>query len=416
MRNQKRISGFTFLNIVFYFVAMRAMGVRNDLAVNIVFISIATLYYLFNIYYSDDEIEVSLMSAAINVFAVFISFNTIRLGKALSLHMIMFIYQMITFYILNNFMRMKKNVLIIGDHPQKGEILEMIEKNYEYSQVIQMTDDDEGLLNLNNLTGLIFRKEIGEVAVLSKRDDRITNNLLRLKMEGLRVYDFYGFYEEVEGKVAVEALDEEKLLLDNGFDIYHNSFQKRIKRSLDVVLSLIVGIVTLPIMLLSMIIIKTESKGPVFFVQERVGFDNRPFKIVKFRSMRIHDENEHSKYAGKNDSRITGYGRVMRKTRIDELPQIWNVLKGDMSFIGPRAEWSKLSEEYEEKIAFYPLRHSVKPGLTGWAQVSYPYGAGLEDMKIKLMYDFYYIKHQSLSLDVKIIFKTIRTVLFGKGQ
>ncbi len=416
MRNQKRISGFTFLNIVFYFVAMRLMGVRNDLAVNIVFISIATLYYLFNIYYSDDEIEVSLMSAAINIFAVFISFNTIRLTKALNLHLIMFIYQMITFYILNNFMRMKKNVLIIGDHPQKGEILEMIEKNHEYSEVIQMTDDDEGLLNLNNLTGLIFRKEIGEVAVLSKRDDRITNNLLRLKMEGLRVYDFYGFYEEVEGKVAVEALDEEKLLLDNGFDIYHNSFQKRIKRSLDVVLSLIVGIVTLPIMLLSMIIIKTESRGPVFFVQERVGFDNKPFKIVKFRSMRMHDENEHSKYAGKNDSRITGYGRIMRKTRIDELPQIWNVLKGDMSFIGPRAEWSKLSEEYEEKIAFYPLRHSVKPGLTGWAQVSYPYGAGLEDMKIKLMYDFYYIKHQSLSLDVKIIFKTIRTVLFGKGQ
>lgn len=416
MRNQKRISGFTFLNIVFYFVAMRLMGVRNDLAVNIVFISIATLYYLFNIYYSDDEIEVSLMSAAINVFAVFISFNTIRLGKALSLHLIMFIYQMITFYILNNFMRMKKNVLIIGDHPQKDEILEMIEKNHEYSEVIQMADDDEGLLNLNNLTGLIFRKEIGEVAVLSKRDDRITNNLLRLKMEGLRVYDFYGFYEEVEGKVAVEALDEEKLLLDNGFDIYHNSFQKRIKRSLDVVLSLIVGIVTLPIMLLSMIIIKTESRGPVFFVQERVGFDNKPFKIVKFRSMKMHDENEHSKYAGKNDSRITGYGRVMRKTRIDELPQIWNVLRGDMSFIGPRAEWNKLSEEYEEKIAFYPLRHSVKPGLTGWAQVSYPYGAGLEDMKIKLMYDFYYIKHQSLSLDVKIIFKTIRTVLFGKGQ
>lgn len=416
MRNQKRISGFTFLNIVFYFIVMRLMGVRNDLAVNIVFISIATLYYLFNIYYSDDEIEVSLMSAATNLFAIFISFNTIRLVKAVNLHLIMFIYQMITFYILNNFMRMKKNVLIIGDHPQKGEILEMIEKNHEYSEVIHMSDDDEGLLNLNNLTGLIFRKEIGEVAVLSKKDDRIINNLLRLKMEGLRVYDFYGFYEEVEGKVAVEALDEEKLLLDNGFDIYHNSFQKRIKRSLDVVLSLIVGIVTLPIMLISMIIIKTESKGSVFFVQERVGFDNKPFKIVKFRSMRMHDENEHSKYADKNDSRITRYGRIMRKTRIDELPQIWNVLKGDMSFIGPRAEWSKLSEEYEEKITFYPLRHSVKPGLTGWAQVSYPYGAGLEDMKVKLMYDFYYIKHQSLSLDVKIIFKTIRTVLFGKGQ
>ena len=416
MRNQKRISGFTFLNIVFYFIVMRLMGVRNDLAVNIVFISIATLYYLFNIYYSDDEIEVSLMSVATNLFAVFISFNTIRLVKAVNLHLIMFIYQMITFYILNNFMRMKKNVLIIGDHPQKDEILEMIEKNHEYSEIIQMDEDDDDLLNLNNLTGLIFRREVGEVAVLSKKNDGITNNLLRLKMEGLRVYDFYGFYEEVEGKVAVEALDEEKLLLDNGFDIYHNSFQKRIKRSLDVILSFVVGIVTLPIMLLSMMIIKTESRGPVFFVQERVGFDNKTFKIVKFRSMKIHDENEHSKYADKNDSRITRYGRIMRKTRIDELPQIWNVLKGDMSFIGPRAEWSKLSKEYEEKINFYPLRHSVKPGLTGWAQVSYPYGAGLEDMKIKLMYDFYYIKHQSLSLDVKIIFKTIRTVLFGKGQ
>jgi len=416
MRNQKRISGFTFLNIVFYFIAMRLVGVRNDLAVNIVFACISSLYYLFNIYYSDDEIEVSLMSAAMNLFAVFISFNTIRLVKAINLHLIMFIYQMISFYILNNFMRMKKNVLIIGGHPQKCEILEMIEKNNEYSEVIQMDENDEGLLNLNNLTGLIFRREVGEIAVLSKKADRITNNLLRLKMEGLKVYDFYGFYENVEGKVPVEALDEEKLLLDTGFDIYHNSFQKRIKRSLDVILSLIVGILTLPIMLLSMITIKLESRGPVFFVQERVGFDNKTFKIVKFRSMRIHDENEHSKYADKNDSRITKYGRIMRKTRIDELPQIWNVLRGDMSFIGPRAEWSKLSHEYEEKIAFYPLRHSVKPGLTGWAQVSYPYGAGLEDMKIKLMYDFYYIKHQSLSLDVKIIFKTIKTVLFGKGQ
>lgn len=416
MKNQKRISLFTFLNIVLYFVIMRLAGVRNDLAVNIVFISIATLYYLFNIYYSDDEIEVSLMSAAINIFAVFISFNTIRLTTALGIHAIMFLYQMITFYILNKFMRLKKNVLIIGSHPLKEELTKMIEENHYYSEIVEMSEDDPELLNLNNLTGLLFRKEIGEIAILSKKREDITKNLLRMKMEGIKIYDFYGFYEEVEGKVPVEALDEEKILLDAGFDIYHNNFQKRIKRSLDVVLSLIVGTLTLPIMLISMIVIKLESKGPVFFIQDRVGFDNKIFRIVKFRSMRLHDEDEHSKYAAKTDSRITTYGKIMRKTRIDELPQIWNVLRGDMSFIGPRAEWSKLSLEYEEKIEFYPLRHSVKPGLTGWAQVSYPYGAGLEDMKIKLMYDFYYIKHQSLSLDVRIIFKTIQTVLFGKGQ
>jgi len=416
MKNQKRISSFNFLNILFYFILMRIIDIRNDLAVNVVFISIAALYYLFNIYFSDDEIEVSLMSGAINIFAVFISFNTIRLTKALTLHGVMFIYQMISFYILNNFFRMKKNVILIGEHPLKGELLEMMDKSHWYSEVIQMKEDSPELLNLNNLTGLVFRKEVGEIAILSKKGNDIVKNLLRLKMEGLKVYDFYEFYENIEGQVPVEALDEEKLLLDSGFDIYHNTFQKRIKRSLDVILSCIVGIVTLPVMILSMIIIKLESKGPVFFVQERIGFDNKAFKIVKFRSMKMHDENEHSKYAGKNDSRITRYGNIMRKTRIDELPQIWNVLTGDMSFIGPRAEWSKLSKDYEKEIAFYPLRHSVKPGLTGWAQVSYPYGAGLEDMKKKLMYDFYYIKHQSLSLDVKIIFKTIKTVVFGKGQ
>lgn len=415
MKNQKRISSFNFLNIVFYFLLMRLMGIRNDLAVNIVFVSISAMYYLFNVYYSEDEIEVSLMSAAINIFAVFVSFNTIRVGEAVALHLIMFIYQMITFHLLNHFFRMKKNVLIIGGHEKKPEIMRMLDESREYSEVIEMESDDEELLSLNTLTGLVFRREIGEIAILSNSKE-IINNLLRLKMEGVKTYDFFSFYENIEGKVPVEALNEEKLLLDTGFDIYHNTFQKRIKRSLDVILSCFVGIVSLPVMLLSMIIIKMESKGPVFFIQERIGFDNKPFNIIKFRSMRLHDEDEHSKYAGKNDSRITRYGSIMRKTRIDELPQIWNVLRGDMSFIGPRAEWSKLSKEYEDQIPFYPLRHSVKPGLTGWAQVSYPYGAGLEDMKEKLMYDFYYIKHQTLSLDVKIIFKTIKTVIFGKGQ
>ncbi len=416
MKNQKRISSFNFINIVFYFFLMRVIGIRNDLAVNIVFVSIATLYYLFNIYFSEDEIEVCLMSFGINIFAIFISFNTIRIDRAITLHGIMFIYQMITFYMLNNYFRMKKNVLLIGEHEKKTEILKMISESNRYLEVFELSEETDELKNLNNLTGLIYRKEIGEVAILSTKDKSATNNLLKLKMEGIRIYDFYSFYESIEGKVPVEILDEEKLLFDNGFYIYHHAFQKRVKRSVDVIMSMLVGILTLPIMILAAIIVKLESKGPVFFIQERIGFDNKPFNIIKFRSMKIHNEDEHSKYAGKQDSRITRFGSIMRKTRIDELPQIINVLKGDMSFIGPRAEWSKLSAEYEEKLSFYPLRHSVKPGLTGWAQVCYPYGAGLNDMKEKLMYDFYYIKHQSLSLDVTIIFKTIKTVVFGRGQ
>jgi len=177
-----------------------------------------------------------------------------------------------------------------------------------------------------------------------------------------------------------------------------------------------VGAMTIPILLITTIIIKLESPGPVVFKQFRIGKNMKKFKIYKFRSMRVHDSNKYSKYTLNNDERVTRFGKFIRKTRIDELPQLFCVLKGTMSFVGPRPEWDELVEEYEKKIPYYNLRHLIKPGITGWAQVMYPYGECVEDAKRKLEYDLYYLKHQDLILDVLTIMKTAKIVIFGKGK
>ena len=151
------------------------------------------------------------------------------------------------------------------------------------------------------------------------------------------------------------------------------------------------------------------------FKQKRLGLKNREFEIIKFRSMKIHDKKDYSKYADEDDPRITKFGKFIRKTRIDELPQLFCILKGDMSFVGPRPEWDELCYEYMKKIPYYNMRHLIKPGITGWAQVMYPYGISADDAYKKLEYDLYYMKHQDLMFDLKIIFRTVKIVLFAKG-
>ena len=182
------------------------------------------------------------------------------------------------------------------------------------------------------------------------------------------------------------------------------------------IIAIILMVLASPVALIAAIIIKIESKGPVIFKQIRTGENGKKFKIYKFRSMRIHDEKKYPKYTLDNDDRITKFGKFMRKTRIDELPQLFCIVKGTMSFVGPRPEWDLLVEEYKEKIPYYNLRHMIKPGITGWAQVMYPYGECVEDAKRKLEYDLYYLKHQDLILDVLTIMKTAKIVIFGKGK
>ncbi|QDE30512.1 sugar transferase [Shewanella polaris] len=212
-------------------------------------------------------------------------------------------------------------------------------------------------------------------------------------------------------------------LLQNGYFLHQKAFSilstKRTqlaKRIIDVFSSIILGLITSPIFLLTAIVIKLESPGPIFFKQKRTGQYNIEFDVYKFRSMRSDAEKDGAQWASKNDARVTRVGNIIRKTRIDELPQIINIIKGEMSIVGPRPEREFFIEDLEKQIPYYRFRHAVKPGVTGLAQVSYPYGASVEDAIWKHKYDIYYIKHHSALLDFKILIKTIKVVLFGMGR
>lgn len=246
-------------------------------------------------------------------------------------------------------------------------------------------------------------------------DDDIARSLLKAKLDGAMVVDIRSFYEHVARRLPLSQISDEWLLQCEGFSLNTRGSLRRLKRALDVCISLCMLVAASPLMLLAAACVRLESRGPVIYAQKRVGLREREFTVYKFRSMSVDAEKNGAVWASAHDSRVTRVGRVMRKLRIDELPQLWNVLKGDMSFIGPRPERMEFVRRLDKAIPFYWVRHSVKPGLTGWAQVCYPYGASEEDARIKLEYDLYYIKNMSLLLDLIIIFKTMGVVLFPRG-
>ena len=246
-------------------------------------------------------------------------------------------------------------------------------------------------------------------------DDDIAHELLEAKLRGTMVVDIRSFYEHVVRRLPLSQINDEWLLQTEGFSLNTRGSLRRLKRALDVLISLVLLVPATPVMLLTALIVRLESPGPVIYRQDRVGLFEKEFTVYKFRSMRSDAEKDGAVWASANDARVTRFGRFIRKVRIDELPQIWNILKGDMSFIGPRPERMAFVRKLKESIPCYSLRHTVKPGLTGWAQVCYPYGASEEDARRKLEYDLYYIKNMSLLLDISIIFKTVGVVLFPKG-
>lgn len=246
-------------------------------------------------------------------------------------------------------------------------------------------------------------------------DDDIIHDLLTAKLHGTLVVDLRSFYEHVAERLPVLHITEEWLLLNEGFSLTTGGSLRRLKRAMDVLISLLLLIPAAPVMLLSALIIRLESPGPVIYTQKRVGLNEKEFTVYKFRSMRQDAEKNGAVWASKDDARVTHFGKFIRKVRIDELPQIWNILRGDMSFIGPRPERMEFVTQLKKSIPYYSLRHTVKPGLTGWAQVCYPYGASEEDARNKLEYDLYYIKNMSILLDFKIILKTVGVVLFPRG-
>jgi sugar transferase (PEP-CTERM system associated) len=272
---------------------------------------------------------------------------------------------------------------------------------------INETDD------LHNIaTKLKIKKII--VALNEKKACFPFKELLDCRVGGIDILDGSSFYEKLAGKLSVEQVDRDWLIYSEGFR--HSNLKRFIKRCLDLIISAVLSLLLLPFILLLAIIIKVDSRGPVIFSQERVGGKRKPFQIYKFRSMIDNAERQSGpKWAEDNDPRITRVGGMIRKWRIDEIPQLWNVLKGEMSFVGPRPERAFFVKQLEEQIPYYGKRFTLKPGLTGWAQVSYGYGASVEDAIEKLNYDLFYVKNMSFLMDLVIILRTIKIVLFGKG-
>jgi len=267
------------------------------------------------------------------------------------------------------------------------------------------------------LIEVVKRLDIKEV-IVAVREQRggvlPLRELLDCRVRGIPVTDLSGFYERVRGEVPIDSLKASWLIYGNGFE--QGNLRTLIKRAFDLLASSVLFVVTLPLMLLTVLAIKLESPGPVIYRQERVGRAGRPFTVLKFRSMRTDAEKDGiARWASVGDPRVTRVGRVIRKLRIDELPQLVNVLRGEMSFVGPRPERPNFVAQLKEQIPFYDLRHSVKPGLTGWAQVRYSYGASVEDARTKLQFDLYYVKNHSLFLDVLILFETVRVIVFREG-
>ena len=255
------------------------------------------------------------------------------------------------------------------------------------------------------------------VALDERRNKIPADEILECKMRGVTVVDVNYFLERQLGKISLDTLHPSALIYSQGF--IQGKVKAVIKRTFDILVAISMLLVTLPVMLLTILAIKIESgfKGSIFYIQQRVGADNRPFNIYKFRSMTENAEaNGKAVWAQKNDSRVTKVGNFIRKTRIDELPQLYNVLKGNMSFVGPRPERPQFVEDLSDKIPFYGLRHHAKPGITGWAQICYPYGASVEDAKEKLQYDLYYLKHNTVFLDLLILMQTAAVIFFAKGR
>ena len=274
---------------------------------------------------------------------------------------------------------------------------------------LDRTEDDHALV--------AYAREIGAREVVVATDERRGMPILQLlhcKIAGVNVVDYLTFWERETRKVDLEALQPSWLIFSDGFR--QGALVDAAKRVFDLVVSLTLLLFVLPVLLIAIVAVKLEGSGPLLYRQERIGRNGLPFTLLKLRSMRVDAERDGApQWAQNSDPRVTRCGAILRKFRVDEVPQLLNVLRGDMSFVGPRPERPFFVEELAKTIPFYRERHSVKPGISGWAQVNYPYGASLDDARQKLAYDLYYVKNRTLFLDFLILIQTVRVILFHEG-
>jgi sugar transferase (PEP-CTERM system associated) len=324
---------------------------------------------------------------------------------------------------------LRRRVLILGQGPRAAQLRELAKERFGayFLPVAQVGLQDKlqvttvGAVQLKerveslDLLGMARSVNASEIVIATEdRRGLPVHQLLQCKLSGIRVTDYVDFYERESGRVDLTALRPSWFIFSDGFRM--GIMVETVKRGFDIALALFTLVLVLPILGLTVLAIKCEDRGSILYRQERVGLRGRVFTLLKFRSMSEDAEPEGAPvWAAKRDPRVTRIGWLIRKIRIDELPQLYNVLRGDMSFVGPRPERPYFVHRLAQSIPYYHERHSVKPGITGWAQVNYPYGASLEDARNKLSYDLYYLKNRGLFLDLIILIRTVRVVLWPDG-
>ena len=322
---------------------------------------------------------------------------------------------------------LEERVLIVGTGHAARTVARQIQAQHDFGyRVVGFVDDEPDIQAAGerrpwclggalDIPRLVDEYQVDRIVVgLGDRRGRLpVQELLHAKLSGVRVEDATATYERLTGKVLVDSLRPSWLIFSDGFRV--SRWTRGVKRSFDFVMACVGLVLALPLMLVTALAVWLETGRPVLYRQERVGENGRPFTLLKFRSMRTDAERGTPIWAKDNDDRVTRVGRIIRMTRLDELPQLWNVLVGEMSFVGPRPERPFFVEQLTAQIPFYSQRHAVKPGITGWAQVKYRYGASVEDAMEKLRYDLYYIKNLSIGFDMTILVDTVKVMLFRKG-
>ncbi|TQV88876.1 TIGR03013 family XrtA/PEP-CTERM system glycosyltransferase [Aliikangiella coralliicola] len=327
---------------------------------------------------------------------------------------------------------LRRKVLVLGagdlashllDKTDPVRILAPKNASYVIHGFVDFPDDQHSISEQylvspgDNLAEYCEAYEIDEIvlAISDRRKTLPVDALLDCKLSNINVIDFVSFWEREKGMLRLDMLNPSWMIFADGCK--QSSFGLSIRRIFDIAISFVILAMMFPVLIVTAILIFIESgfKGPIFYSQIRVGLNGKPFKLLKFRSMVVNAEKDGAQWAKQNDMRVTRIGKFIRKVRIDELPQMLNILRGDMSIVGPRPERPEFVEQLDNKVPFYSARHRVKPGLAGWAQLKYPYGASEDDAYNKLQYDLYYVKNHSFLMDVLVLLQTVEVIILGKG-
>jgi len=413
--------------------------------ISLMTISYLAIFYFFDLYKLKENyftvsffVKISLTIAVSSVFISFLNYTIFLFPIGRGILIIANLILLFSAFFWRGFChKMFKflikpiRIIIVGAGKAGKETARIIESAGNDFEIVGFVEDSIGKriksifeekINIlgtpEQLTALSEEHRIDLIVFTYKKHEnpRLSKTILNARLKGIDVIDMPDIYQTLKKRIPINYVEEDWFLKEKGFERSNNILVMKVKRLIDIIVSSFILLNSWPLWPLIALFIKINSRGPVFYIQKRVGKNESIFSLYKFRSMIDKAEEDEAIWADKNDKRITFVGRILRKLHLDELPQFWNVIRGEMSLVGPRPERPEFVGELKEKIPFYPLRHFVKPGITGWAQVNYPYASSLKDSMEKLEYDLYYISHMNLLLDARTLLKTAQKILLGKKE